>query len=71
MSLSHIGCLHISLSHVRENTMKMYKHIVFGNRNITPLRFAIIPAVEFCILAISPILPYHQVLVRHTHPQLT
>ncbi len=36
MSLSHIGCLHISLSHVRENTMKMYKHIVFGNRNITP-----------------------------------
>jgi hypothetical protein len=37
MSLSHIGCSHISLSHVRENTMKIYTHFVFGYKNITPL----------------------------------
>ena len=38
---------------------------------ISHLRFSILPAVEFCFLAISPILPYQNVLVRHTHPQLT
>ena len=51
--------------------MKMYTHFVFGNIEISPLRFSILPAVEFCFLAISPILPQQNVLVRHTHPQLT
>ncbi len=47
----------------------MYTHFVFSNRNITPSFFHP-SSVEFCLLVINPIIPYQNVLVRHTHPQL-
>ncbi len=49
--------------------MKMYTHFVFRIRNITP-NFSHSSCGWFCFLAINPILPYQNVLVRHTHPQL-
>ena len=38
---------------------------------ISHLIFPILPAVEFCFLAINPILPYQNVLVSIGHPLLS
>ena len=70
IGLSHIGCSYISVSHIRENTMQIYTPSDFGHRNITP-SFCHASCSWVFFLANNLIFPYHQVLVKHTHPQLT